>query len=97
MRLAAVLTNIADQQSVAASATSVTLSAEDKTRLGLSIYNDSTADLYVLFGPAGPASTTAFSVKLSGGGYYEVPIGYVGPIYGIWSSASGAARITRFV
>lgn len=98
MRLAAVLTAVADQQSVNAAAASTLLSAEDKTRLGLSIYNDSAADLYVLFGPAGSvASTSNFSVKVLSGGYYEVPTGYVGPVYGIWSSAVGAARLTRFV
>lgn len=87
---------LATVSSVAGSATAVTLFA---ARSGVSdggvrmIYNDSTATLYVKFGAS--ASTTDFTVKILGDGYYEVPQpAYDGLITGIWSSATGSARCT---
>lgn len=81
---------------VASSATVVTLIASNANRLGATIYNDSTALLYVKLGAT--ASLTDFTVLLSGtvssiGGYYEVPFGYTGIITGIWASATGSARV----
>lgn len=85
------------QSSVAASLTSVTIKAANANRIGLTVFNDSNAGiLYLLLG-AGTASSTVFSVALQkGGGYYEVPYGYTGVINGVWSVASGAARVTEF-
>lgn len=84
--------------SVAASASAVTLFAEQSYGVaGRSIYNDSSADLYVKFGTA--ASETSFTVKVAAAGYFEVyPVdgeSYDGIITGIWSSATGAARLTE--
>lgn len=76
---------------VAGSATSVTLLASNSARKGGSIYNDSTALLYVKFGTT--ASTTSFKVILAASAYYEIPAGYIGRIDGIWASATGTARI----
>jgi hypothetical protein len=78
---------------VAGSASSVTLLAANLSRTGATIFNDSTASLYVKFGST--ASTTSFTVRLFTNDYYEVPAGYNGIITGIWASASGAARITE--
>jgi hypothetical protein len=84
--------------SVAASATAVTLLAANGSRKGATIYNDSSAVLYVKLGSG--ASTTSFTALLVGngggaGGYFEVPAAYTGIITGIWASATGAARITE--
>lgn len=76
---------------VAGSATSVTLLASNTARLGGSIYNDSTAILYVKFGT--PASTTSFNVEMYSNDYFEIPFNYSGIITGIWISATGAARV----
>lgn len=81
---------------VAASATVVTLIASNANRLGATIYNDSASILYLKLGAT--ASLTDFTVVLqaltsSVGGYYEVPFGFTGIITGIWSSASGNARV----
>jgi len=81
---------------VAGSATVVTLIASNASRCGATIYNDSTALLYVKLGSA--ASLTDFTALLSGngsgiGGYYEVPFAYTGIITGIWASATGNARV----
>jgi hypothetical protein len=81
------------QSSVAASTSSVSLLAANTARRGATIYNDSTADLYLKLGAS--ASTTSFTIKLAAGDYYEVPFGYTGAVTGIWSSATGNARITE--
>lgn len=71
--------------------TYVTLGA----RTGVSVYNDSTADLYLKLGTG--ASTTDFTVKIPAGGLYETPYGLFGvTITGVWSSATGAAQVTIF-
>lgn len=87
--------------SVSASASAVTLfaavgvgatagsDAENRT-----IFNDSTADLYVKFGAT--ASATDFTVKIPAGGYFEFPRPvYDGLVTGIWTSATGSARLTE--
>jgi hypothetical protein len=82
--------------SVTASVTSVTLLAANSTRSRVTVYNDSTADLYLKLGDV--ASATSFTIKVAGGGYYETPDPiWRGVIDGIWSAANGAARITELV
>lgn len=78
---------------VSGSASSVTLLSSNSARLGATIFNDSTASLYVKLGTT--ASTTSFTILMGPNSYYEVPGGYTGRIDGIWSSAAGAARITE--
>lgn len=80
--------------SVGDSATNVTLLASNANRKGATIYNDSTASLYVKLGAT--ASLTDFTMVCDARGYFEVPYGYTGIIDGIWSSdAGGDARITE--
>jgi hypothetical protein len=79
--------------SVAGAASSTELLAANTSRLGATIYNESTAVLYLAL--AGSASVTAYTIQIAAGGYYECPFGYVGAIYGIWASATGDARITE--
>lgn len=79
--------------SVAGSAASVALLASNANRLGATVYNDSTAILYLKLGAT--ASTSSFTTKLFPEDYYEVPANYTGVIDGIWASATGNARITE--
>lgn len=79
--------------SVAASASNVTLLASNANRLAATIYNDSNSALYLKLGAT--ASTTSFTVKMNRDDYYEVPGNYTGAIHGIWSVATGSARITE--
>lgn len=79
--------------SVAGSAASVTCLALNANRLGATIYNDSTADLYIKLGAT--ASVTSFTVKAFTDGFFTVPFGYTGVIDCIWSSATGNARVTE--
>jgi hypothetical protein len=78
---------------VAASATSVTLLASNTARKGGTIWNDSTAILYVKLGST--AAATSCTVKMAADSYYEVPFNYNGIITGIWASATGNARVTE--
>jgi len=78
---------------VAGSATSVTVLALNANRKGATIYNDSTAILYLKLGAT--ASTTSFTVKMQPDSYFEVPGQYTGVIDGIWASATGSARVTE--
>lgn len=82
------------QSSVASSATDVTILASNANRLGASVYNDSTAILYLLLANA-TSSATAHSVQMQAGAYFEVPAQYTGVIKGIWASATGSARVTE--
>jgi len=77
--------------SVAGSTSNVILLPSNGTRLGATIYNDSSALMYIKLGA--PASTTDFTIKMFPLSYYEVPYGYTGEIDAIWSSAVGFARI----
>lgn len=79
---------------VAASATNVTLLASNANRLGAAIFNDSSAVLYTRLGAT--ASTSLYTLQIGPLGYYEVPFNYTGQIDGLWSSATGTARITEF-
>jgi hypothetical protein len=81
------------QSSVAGTASSTTLLASNANRLGATIYNDSTAVLYVKLGATG--SATSYTVQVPANGYYEVPFFYTGTIDGLWGSATGNARVTE--
>lgn len=81
------------QTSVASSASNVTILASNTSRKGATIYNDSTAILYIRF--AATATTSNYTVQIPSGGYYEVPFRYTGIIDGIWSAANGNARVTE--
>jgi hypothetical protein len=76
---------------VASSVTSVTILASNSNRKGATIWNDSTANLFIELGAT--ATQAAFTAKLSAGGYYEVPFRYSGVISGIWSAANGNALV----
>jgi len=80
--------------SVAAATSSVVLAAASgNNRKGISVFNDSTATLYLAKGDS--ASTTLYTVQIAPGGFYECPYGYSGPLSGIWSAVNGSAKITE--
>lgn len=80
---------------VSASATNVTVVAANLSRMGLTIYNDSAATLTIKFGAT--ASATSKTLDIAPYGTYEMPADapYTGIIDGLWSSATGAARVTE--
>ena len=70
-----------------------TIATASTGRLGCTIFNGGPGNLHVLLGTA-TASTTAFTVRLSSGDYYEVPFNYTGLIGGIFATA-GTAEVTE--
>jgi hypothetical protein len=70
-----------------------TIATANTGRLGCTIFNSGPGNLHVMLGTA-TASTTAFSVRLSSGDYYEVPSNYTGLIGGIFATA-GTAEVTQ--
>jgi hypothetical protein len=80
--------------SVAGSVSSVTLLAANTPRQAAVIVNDSTAFLYVKFGSS--ASTSSYTYRLFPYATLEFPQPvYNGIVTGIWSSATGNARMTE--
>lgn len=85
----------ATHANVAASVSSVALFAAAGTVHGRTVWNDSTAVLYLKFG--GAASATSCTVKIPADGYYEFPAPvYGGPVEGVWAAATGTARTTQW-
>lgn len=81
------------QTTVGSSTSSVILLSPNAARIGATIFNNSTAILYLILGPT--ASSSSFTVLINSQGYYETPFGYGGTIAGIWASVSGSALITE--
>jgi hypothetical protein len=80
---------------VSSSASSVTVFAAAGSTNARTVYNDSTAVLYLKFGTT--ASTTSYTVQLAAGAYYEFPQPcFDGRVDGIWASANGSARVTSW-
>lgn len=80
--------------SVAAATGDTPILASNANRKGATIYNDSTAIMYLALGAAA-ASTTDYTTQIAAGGYYEVPAAYTGAIRAVWASATGNARVTE--
>ena len=80
--------------SVASSASDGQILAANQGRKGCTIYNDSTAILYLGLSTE-VTSATNYTVQLAADAFYEVPYSYVGEIRGIWASANGSARVTE--
>jgi hypothetical protein len=79
--------------SVASSIANVELLGVSPTRIGATITNDSTANLYVKFGNV--ATSSDYTVMLYPSQYYELPFRYTGEVAGIWTAANGSARLTE--
>lgn len=79
---------------VASSATSTSLLAANSSRSGFTIWNASTAILYLDYGAT--ATAAAYAVRIDPGGYFESPIAFTGQISGIWSAANGSALVREF-
>lgn len=89
---------------VGASTSAVTLSAAGAGHRGTSVYNDSTAVLYLKFGAG--ASSTSYTTQILAGGLYELPMTpptanepvggcYAGLVTGAWAAVNGNAYVTE--
>ena len=79
--------------SVAAAVADTTLLAANASRMGASVFNASTAILYLNLGTG--ASAASYTVRMTPNAYYEIPFGYSGQINGYWAAANGAALVTQ--
>lgn len=79
---------------VTGSVSSGPLAASNPNRKGLYIYNDSSATLYIAFAPT--ASISSFTTPIPGNDLYEMPLPiYTGTVSGLWSGATGFARVSE--
>ncbi len=92
--MSTISTQTATLTSVASSATTVVLFAAKSSARSRTVFNESTAVLYVAF--AATASVTAYTTQIQPSGYYEIPGVYGGTVSGIWASANGSARLTEY-
>ena len=74
--------------------TSVALLAANPNRIGATILNDSTANLFIAYGT--PGTITDYSAKVAPGAVYTLPVPFTGAINGVWDALNGQARITEF-
>jgi hypothetical protein len=80
---------------VASSASNVTIFSAAARANGRTVWNDSTAVLYLKFGAT--ATSSSYTVQLAAGAFYEFPQPiYSGQVDGIWASANGNARTTQW-
>ncbi len=82
--------------SVSGATGSTVLLASNANRKALSVFNDSSAILYLKIGSG--ASINAFTTKLYTDDYYENPAGVrpLDVVTGVWDSVTGSAKITEF-
>lgn len=73
--------------------TSTTLLAQNTSRKGFILYNDSNQICRVAF--AGTASATSFTLLMQPNALYVSDILYTGIITGIWAAANGNMRVTE--
>ncbi len=74
-------------------AVNVTLLAANPARIGATFFNDSNKILSLKLGAN--ASLVNFTIKIPAGGFYELPVQYVGIIDGIWNGTNGNCLITE--
>ena len=80
---------------VASATTVVQLGLRNLSRRSLTIYNDSTAVLYVRFGDT--VSSTNYKFQVASNSFYEMPTDmlYTGVISGTWAAANGFAYVAE--
>lgn len=86
--------SVATCSTAAGTTASVTFFSSNASRKGASVFNDSTAVLYLKHGTT--AASTDFTAKLNAAEFYELPFPpYTGRIDAIWVSATGTAKLTE--
>jgi len=81
---------------VAAATTTTTLLGAEPHRKMVSIYNDSTAVMFMKLG--GGAASNDFTIRMAADSFYELPDNgmYTGSITAVWVSATGSAQVAQF-
>jgi hypothetical protein len=85
--------SVATCTNITAAASDTSLLAASASRIGVTLFNDSTATAYVKYGTG--ASSTSYTVQMGPGAYWEMPAPiYTGALNALWSAVNGAMRIT---
>ena len=71
------------------------LAEANPDRQGLTVFNNSTATLFLDFGTM--TSSATFLVAIAPGGYWESPFLCTEALWGVWNRATGNALIREFV
>ena len=87
--------SVSTTTAIASTMSNTILLPANHLRLGATIYNNSTSNLYFLFGSG--ASTSNFTNIITPNQYFEVPFNWCGDIEGFWASVNGNAMITEIV
>lgn len=82
----------AARRSVASAITSAELLPDSATRNRFTVFNESTANLFIGYGTVA-VTATDYTHKIAGGGYFEYEFG--GPVQCVWDAANGFARVTE--
>lgn len=80
--------------SITSAASTTVILAANTARKRYSIFNDSTAVMYVLEN-SGTVSATNYSYQIAAGGYFNTTE-WQGAVNAIWASVNGAARVTEY-
>jgi hypothetical protein len=74
------------------------LKASNPNRVGLVIYNNSTANMFVKLGATADigAGTESYTRKLPPAGYFEIPFFYTGRVDAIWDAADATGEALLF-
>lgn len=83
--------------SVTSSASSVTITAANADRKGISIYNNSTAALYLSYATPATAANSFMQMQPGSLLMLDQQLMVSNAIYGIWTAANGSAQITEYV
>jgi hypothetical protein len=81
---------------ITASATSVPVFASRPQRRGFAIQNNSTVEMYLLFGPD-TASSSNYTYKITAQGTLSQDTYYGGAVCAAWASGTGSAQATELV
>lgn len=81
------------QSSVSVTNSNTSILASNSNRLGATFYNEGAAICYLKLGST--ASITSYTIQIQVGGYYEIPFGYTGAIFGITSAGTATLRVTE--
>jgi len=90
-----IITDVTGTLVAAATSTTTLLGAEPHRKM-VSIYNDSTAIMFMKLG--GGAATNEFTIRMAADSFYELPeYGiYTGSITAVWTAATGSAQVAQF-
>lgn len=78
--------------SLASATAAAQLRPGNPKRTQLIIQNESTAVMYVALD--GAVSLTSYSFQIAAGALLNLPTSYTGPVWALWASANGNARVT---